>query len=244
MPFWVVAQETLLPQPMTQAQPQPLGPKWTASVTLPDWQVFGPATDIKQKMDARGWASSTSYGCVLIFCGGPADYPAIRRYASFDIEAGYRQTKHHGYQLSFGSPQNAEIRGRKPDGNYLNLRSRVFYTSIRWAWYSRNGRFVNSVGPALLLFQDYELRGQSGQHSQMRPGLHVSSQFRFFDRRTWLLAIKTDIRAGLPAATQDYEKEAYVYSTTPTTVTTLKFSKIDLSLIQLNVGLQFGLKIL
>lgn len=79
----------------------------------------------------------------------------------------------------------------------------------------------------------------------MRPGLHVSSQFRFFDRRAWLLAIKTDIRAGLPVATQEYEKDAYVYNTiAPSTVTTLGFSEIDLSLIQLDIGLQFGLKIL
>ena len=245
LPFWVVAQENILPQPVTQTQPQPIGRRWTASYTFPDWQVLGTATVIKHKMEETGWASRAPGGCFFIFCGGPSEYPTMDRYPSFDVEIGYRQTKRYGYQVSFGSPQKAKIEGRTPGGSYLTLNSQLWYTSVRWAWYSRNGRFVNSIGPALLFVQDYDQFGQQGRHNRIRPGFHISSQFRFVDRRTWLLAVKMDIRAGLPTTTQEYEKVEVVYNNnSPSTTKPVQFAAINLPLTYINVGLQLGIKIL
>lgn len=245
LPFWVVAQESILPQPVTQTKPQSIGRRWTASFTFPDWPVLGTATAIKQQMKEMGWASSVPAGCFFIFCSGPSEYPTMDRYPSFDLEVGYRQTKRYGYQVSFGSPETAVIEGRTPGGSYLTLKSKVWYTSMRWAWYSRNGRFVNSIGPALLFVQDYDQFGQQVRHNQTRPGFHVSSQFRFFDRRTWLLAVKMDIRSGLPATTQEYEKTEIVYNNkAASTSKSVRFAAINLPSTYVNVGVQLGIKIL
>ncbi|GAA4461576.1 hypothetical protein GCM10023189_37190 [Nibrella saemangeumensis] len=194
-------------------------------------------------MEQTGWASTTPYSCIF-FCGGPYNYPRIRRSVSFDLEVGYRKAPRHGYFIGFGVPEVAEITGRTPGGTYLYLKSRLLYGSVRWAWYSRNSRFINSIGPALLVSRDAESVGPGigSSHTQVCPGVQLSSQFRFIDRRTWLLAFKAYFRTGLSATTQTYEKQELTFSPTGSTTRSVQLPGRKLPLTHANIGLQIGLK--
>jgi hypothetical protein len=189
-------------------------------------------------------------GCFFSLCSGPTDYPRVLGNLSYDLEVGYRKSVRHGIMISLGLPFTDEITGRAPNGGfttYLYLQSRLWYASYRWAWFSTNGRLVGSVGPALLLIQDFEgiaSFNYSSRHTQVRPGLHMNGQFRFVNRRTWLAAAKVDARWGLPTSTSQYEKTTLVSTPTGNQQKILTFPSLTTSTFHVNIGFQIGLKFL
>ena len=240
VPLLAVAQDRILPNPIGQPLAQPLGREWTVAVAT-GWQGLGPASAIKQRMNEMGWATVDNGNCIW-GCTGPIRYPRVSRNLSFDVEIGYRKTTRHGYQLGFGMPHTVEVKGVRSNRAVLTLDARIWYGSFRWAWFSRNGRWVNSAGPALLIFQDYEpgyayKRIYSDRHSQLRPGLHLSSQFRFFNRQGWLLAIKADARVGWSAYSRAY---AHRYDFAGATY---GLSATNIAALSMNIGLNLGFKI-
>ncbi|GAB3960709.1 hypothetical protein GCM10028805_58500 [Spirosoma harenae] len=239
LPLSVAAQENILPEPIAQMGTQPLDWKVSIAITLPNWPIGGPTPAIKTQMEQKGWGASIPAGCTwFIFCDGPTNYPEFRRSTAFDLEFGFRRNANHGFFVGIGVPQGAEITGRTGGGALLSLKSKIWYASFRWAWYSQNGRFVNSVGPACMVFEDYELSGirQPTHQSQMVPALHLSSQFRCVNRRSLLLALKFDVRVGPSVDTQQYEMYGNVGSYL------VRFKGTDLSLTHANIGLQLGFK--
>lgn len=243
LPVITMAQQPVLPQPEPAAQS--FGRPWTVCFSLAGWQGFGPGAAIVQTMKETGWASAAPGGC-FFGCVGPTDFPRFRKNVPFDLEVGRRLSVRHGYQISLGMPVTAEITGRSSSGPYLYLQSRIYYGSLRWAWFGANGRLVGSAGPALLLVQDFEKLGPTAgpRHRQVRAGLHGSGQFRLINKRTWLLAAKVDARLGLPASTGTYQRGAYVY--TPQTQTSqqtiIRFSAETIPTFHLNAGVQLGFK--
>ncbi len=245
LPVVAMAQQPALPQ--LEPAAQSFGRPWTVAFSLVGWQSFGPGGAIVQRMKETGWASTSPGGCFW-GCTGPTDFPNVRKNVRFDLDVGRRLSVRHGYQISVGMPYNAEITGRSPNGSYLFLQSRMYYASFRWAWFGTNSRLVGSAGPALLLVQDFDKLGPTAgpRHSQLRPGLHLSGQFRLINKRTWFLAAKVDARLSLPVSTATYQRDAYVYS--PQTQMgqrgTILFSARDIPTSHLHVGLQLGFKFL
>lgn len=240
-----MAQQPVLPQPEPAAQS--FGRPWTVAFSLVGWQSFGPEGSIVQTMKEMGWASTSPGGCFW-GCTGPTDFPRVRKNVRFDLDVGRRLSVRHGYQLSVGMPYNAEITGRSSSGPYLYLQTRIYYASFRWAWFGANSRLVGSAGPALLLLKDFEKLGPTAgpRHSQLRPGLHLSGQYRLINKRTWFLAAKVDARLALPASTGTYQRETYAYSAQTQTNQrgTIVFSAKDIPTSHLHVGLQLGFKFL
>lgn len=245
LPVVTMAQQPALLQPEPAAQS--FGRPWTVAFSLAGWQSFGPNAAIVQRMKETGWASTDPGGC-FFGCTGPTDFPRVRKSIRFDLDVGYRKSLRHGYQISVGLPVTAEITGRSSNGSYLYLQSRIFYGSFRWAWFGAGSRLMGSIGPALLLVQDFDKMGpQSGsRHSQLRPGLHGSGQVRLVNKRTWLLAAKVDARLSLPASTGTYERNIYVYTpqTQPSQQQRIQFSALTIPTFHLNAGLQLGFKFL
>jgi hypothetical protein len=245
LPVMALAQQSVVPQPNPAVQS--FGRAWSVALTLVGWQTSGPTQTIVQAMNENGWASTDPGGCFL-GCIGPTNFPRVRKNGGFDLDVSHRLSVRHGYQFSLGMPVNTEITGRSTSGPYLYLQSRIVYGSFRWAWFSDNGRLVGGLGPAVLLVQDFEKLGQMGQprHSQLRPGLHLSGQFRFLNKRTWLLAVKVDSRLSLPATTGTYQRSGYTYSLQSQTgqQSIIEFPAQTISTSHINVGLQLGLKFL
>ena len=221
---------------------KPLGRQWSLSVTMAGWQTFGPTSALKQKMNETGWASTEPKSCYWGWCDGPTDYPLVRRRPIFDLDLGYRVSARRGYQVSFGMPHNAGITGwvnRTPSAMLLYLHSRIWAASFRWAWFSQNGRWVGSAGPALLLFQTAQGRNDhtpfTHRHRQVRPGVHLSGQYRFIDRTSWLLALKTDVRLAWPASTR-------AYAVSNQYGPTYRLPETNIGALSLTVGLQVGFK--
>jgi hypothetical protein len=253
LPVVTMAQQPVPPQPAAQS----LGRPWTVAFSLVGWQGLGPGGAIVQTMKETGWASIEPRECIYGFCVGPTDFPSVRKNVRFDLDVGRRLSVRHGYQISVGLPVTAEITGHSYGGRrnllpfsgtgaYLYLHSRIYYASFRWAWFSANGRLVGSAGPALLLVQDFEKFGPTAgpRHSQLRPGLHLSGQYRLINKRTWLLAAKVDARLGSPVSTSTYQRETDLYSPqTPTgPLGVSPFSAKDIPTSHLHVGLQLGFK--
>lgn len=234
LPLLATAQESILPQPGPKTET--FGRQWTVSVSLGGWQGYDPSETIVQKMKETGWVSKDPGGCFIV-CSDPTDFPRVLRFLPFDLELGYRKSGRRGILVGLGFPLNIEITGRAPDGGfgtYLYMNTRLGYVSYRWAWFSTNGRLVGSVGPALFYVQ--HLR------SLIRPGLHINGQYRFVNRRTWLLAAKVDARWGLPTSTGNYETTQYNFSPTGNQQKILTFLSLTLSTFQVDASFQFGLK--
>ncbi|QJW88284.1 hypothetical protein HNV11_02275 [Spirosoma taeanense] len=243
LPLVTLAQKSILPPP--EPTVQAFGRPWTVAFSWAGWQGFGPGASIVQKMRDTGWESTNPGGC-FFGCTGPTNFPRVRKNVTADLEITYQKSRRHGYQLSLGMPLTAEITGRSSNGPYLYLQSRIYYGSFRWAWFGLKGRLIGSAGPALLLVQDFEKLGsQAGpRHSQLSPGMHLSGQFRFINKRIWLLAAKADARIGLPSSTGTYEHEAYTYTPQGSQQKTLQFSAENIPTFHMNLGLQLGFKLL
>lgn len=229
---------------VTQSNPptKPLGHRWSLAATLVGLPLLGPTSAVRQKMNETGWASVEPPGGCFLCNTSPVSYPTIYRKFTFDIELSHQVSASHGYQFGFGMSHNTDITGRVgsiPSATKLYLNNQIWYASFRWAWFSRNGRWVGSAGPSLLLFQDAQRSWTFGeltnQHRQLRPGLHLSGQFRFVNRRTWLLALKTDAHIAWPAYTRSYTVSTQYQPT-------YRLPETNIAALSLNIGLQVGFK--